>query len=165
MQAVVLIALIISIVVISKSSTAKKKEISNNPISKVSNTPVLALTLTPSPSPSPSKIYNLTTPTVQSYSDLQYPNSRQTGSNDASLIFESTDDPDLITNWYKEKIRDLGMNSKSFVQTKTNGNVLNKLVGARGDKEVRVEIVKKNDESVTKITVSTTIPIDNQKTF
>ena len=57
------------------------------------------------------------------------------------------------------------MNSKSFVQTKTNGNVLNKLVGARGDKEIRVGIVKKNDESVTKITVSTTIPIDNQKTF
>lgn len=159
MQAVVLIALIISIVVISKSSTAKKKEISNNPIPKVSNTPVLTLT------PSPSKIYNLITPTVQSYSDLQYPNSRQAGSNDASLIFESSDDPDLITNWYKEKIRNLGMNSKSFVQTKTNGNVLNKLVGARGDKEVRVEIVKKNDESVTKITVSTTIPIDNQKTF
>jgi len=83
-------------------------------------------------------------------------------SSSASSVFESNDDPDLITNWYKEKIKSLGMNSKSFVQTKTNGNVLNKLVGARGDKEIRVGIVKKNDESVTKITVSTTCKLTSQ---
>jgi len=167
MQVVVLVILIISAIVISGNYTKGKKQSkktlsaislpSKNPTPVISNTPILIL--------SPSKIYNSTTPIVQNFSDLKYPSSRQLESSDTSFVFESNDDPDLITNWYKEKIKSLGMNSKSFVQTKTNGNVLNKLVGARGDKEIRVGIVKKNDESVTKITVSTTIPIDNQKTF
>ena len=54
-------------------------------------------------------------------------------------------------DWYKEKIKALGMNTTSFVQTKTNGDVLNKLVGSRGQQKVEVEIIKNNREQEVKI--------------
>lgn len=99
------------------------------------------------------------------FSDLKYPNSESTGSSIDTFFYESMDDPDTITNWYKEKIRSFGMNTKAFVQTKTNGNVLNKLAAANGNREINIEITKKADESKVKIKVTDTLPIDNGKTF
>lgn len=86
-------------------------------------------------------------------SDFKYPQSNQISSSGNNLILESNDSYDLITNWYKEKIRSLGFKSKSFVQTKTNGNILNKLVGASGSTEVMVEIKKSAEISIVSITV------------
>ena len=71
-------------------------------------------------------------------------------------MYESQDDPDAITDWYKEKIKELGMSAKSLVTTKTNGNVLNKLVGANGKREIRVEITKPADQPTTEIKLTIT---------
>lgn len=87
-------------------------------------------------------------------SDYRYPNSQTISSSSDSLLLNSTDDTDLITNWYKEKIKNEGANVKTFVTTKTNDNVLNKLVGADGEKEIRVEISKEAGESLVKISVT-----------
>lgn len=86
-------------------------------------------------------------------SDLKYPNSSQISTNVNTSVLESIDDPKTITDWYKEKIISLGYKSKSFVQTTTNGNVLNKLVGVSSGSEIRVDIEKKSTESKTRITI------------
>ncbi len=72
----------------------------------------------------------------------------------SAINLESTDDSDAITDWYKNKIESLGYNAKSFVKTKTNGNVKNSLVGADGKTEIRVEITKAPGENATKIFVT-----------
>ena len=86
-------------------------------------------------------------------SDFRYPSSTQISSSDNNLKLESSGDPQVITDWYKEKIRSLGFKSKSFIQTSTNGNVLNKLVGGLGDDEVKVDIEKKANENKTYIII------------
>jgi hypothetical protein len=99
---------------------------------------------------------SIPTPTIQSqnkssnFNDFIYPGA----TNKWNGNYESGDDPDTITNWYKEKIISTGMNVKTFVTTKTNGNVLNKLAGANSSLSVLVEIEKKEGESITKIIIS-----------
>lgn len=95
--------------------------------------------------------------------DFKYPNSVIL-ENNTGLVLESNDDPDLITNWYKEKIREMDLSAKSFVQTRANDVVLNKLAGAGNNREITVEI-SKNGNSKVKIRVNSKLPIDNGKTF
>ena len=104
-------------------------------------------TLTPFPTNTPK-------PASSNLSSYQYPNSQVVSSGDNSLILNSTDNADTITDWYKEKIKGEGMSVTSFVTTKTNDNVLNKLVGADGEREIRVEITKDAASSTVKISVS-----------
>ena len=102
---------------------------------------------TPTPKSSPSS-----TPASNSQpaaGDWIYPNSTQLEANK----WRSSDDPQVITNWYKSKIEALGMNAKSFVQTNTNGQVLNKLVAANGNSKISVEISKSSADSQTSILV------------
>lgn len=117
-------------------------------------------TETPRPTPAPSP-----TPTTRPTSGVQlqqsittsafmYPNARQERFEDEKIKLETTDNPDAVTDWYKNKIKSFSMSAKSFVQTNTNGNVLNKLVGDNGEIEVRIEITKKANDSVTKISVA-----------
>ena len=56
-------------------------------------------------------------------------------------------------NWYKDKIKALGMNATSFVQTNTNDNVLNKLVAANNSQKVTVEISRSNSSSPTSVSI------------
>ena len=87
-------------------------------------------------------------------SDYRYPNSEILSSSENALSLKSFEDAKTITNWYKEKIVSEGMNVKTFVETKANNNVLNKLVGADGKKEIRVEIKKTTGSSLVEIEVS-----------
>ncbi|MFH0936824.1 MAG: hypothetical protein V1808_00850 [Candidatus Daviesbacteria bacterium] len=124
----------------------------------VSVTPSSTLTIIPSPTSKPTPTSSNNSPTSQTsgsgLSDFKYPSSNQISSTPDTLILESNDNPDLITNWYKEKIRSLGYKSKSFVQTKTNRNILNKLGAASGSMEVRVEIKKTAEVSTVSITIT-----------
>ncbi len=80
-----------------------------------------------------------------------YPNSSNiTGDGDISSM-ESADKPQIITDWYKEKIKSMGMKATSFVQTTTNGNVLNKLAGANNSFGIVVEIRKAEFDTKTSI--------------
>lgn len=113
-------------------------------------------TITSMPSFAPTQ-----TPSVTKSSDINtaldnfiYPGSEMVSSNDSSLQLRSSSDVDNITDWYKEKIRSLNMNVKSFVTTKTNDNVLNKLVGANGNSEISVEVKKEPKNNYSEISVS-----------
>ena len=90
----------------------------------------------------------------QDINSYKYPNSSVKEENSSKLLLESSDDPNTITNWYKEKLRSLNMNVNSFVTTKSNGTVLNKLVSANGEVKVSIEISKTNNQSSVEIIVS-----------
>ncbi len=70
------------------------------------------------------------------------------------MTIESSDDPNIITPWYKEKIRAMGMNATAFSQTSANGNISNKLSGAGNGKKIEVSISKSVNESKTTITLA-----------
>ena len=82
-----------------------------------------------------------------------YPGSTVKSHEGSVSIMISNDDVDVVTNWYKDKIKSLGMNVTSFVVTKTNGNVLNKLAGASSTSKVEVEIRKVATNTEVTITV------------
>lgn len=87
-------------------------------------------------------------------SDLKYPNSTIISENNSNLTLENSDDPTIITNWYKDKIRQLNMTTKSFVSTNNNNNILNKLVGSKANLELTVDISKQNGQNTTQINLS-----------
>ena len=103
-------------------------------------TPTNAPTQIPSTSPTPSAGVPSATLT-----QFTYPNAAIGSQSDGSMTLTSTDDPQAITDWYKNKIKELGMSTRSFVQTKTNGNVHNVLAAAKNDDEIKVTITKKAD--------------------
>jgi hypothetical protein len=117
-------------------------------------TPTQTPTPTPIQSPVPTPKQPALPNQTQIPSKLQYPNANKISTEANTSIYQSQDDPDTITDWYKEKIESLGMSAKSFVKTKTNDNVLNKLVGADGEYEIRVEITKSADSPTTEIKVT-----------
>lgn len=78
-----------------------------------------------------------------------YPNSNSLGGD----LYESTDSPNTITAWYKEKINKENMNATSFVTTNTNDNIKNVLAFANEHKNMQVEITKNASDSKTKIVI------------
>lgn len=136
----------------------------------ISVTPSPTLTDLPSPTPAPSSTPTfsptstaLPTPTTKTgessdTSDWHYPGARVVSSSSNTLVLESSDDLDGITYWYKSRIKSLGMNVTSFVTTKTNDNVLNKLAGADASadasKEINVTVERKPGDSNTRISIT-----------
>jgi hypothetical protein len=96
-----------------------------------------------SPTPTSNNIA-VTTYAVSFLDDYIYPNSK---------VISSNDGDEIITGWYKGKIVNGDMNVRTSVKTKTNGKVLNKLVGADGEKEINIEISKEPDDPKVTIIV------------
>lgn len=109
------------------------------PLSEFSTSPL------PHSSPSPSSI---------SLANFIYPNSQLIQSSSSSIILESNDNSQTITEWYKDKIRSLGFNAKSFITTNANGKILNKLAASNGEAEIMVEIEKEPQSQIVKISVN-----------
>jgi hypothetical protein len=96
------------------------------------------------------------TPTVKTVFSMDaflFPGAKVVNINSVEARLTSSENPDAITEWYKQKIISFGMNVKSFVTTKANDNVVNKLAGADGSREVNIEITKAVSDSEAKITV------------
>jgi len=111
--------------------------------------------ITPTKKPTPTNFPIPTqSPQSSNLSEYKYPNSQIVSSSSNSLSLESSDNSDSITEWYKGKINSQGMNVKTFVTTKANDKVLNKLVGADGNKEIRIEISKEDIASFVNISVT-----------
>lgn len=104
----------------------------------------------PTPSQRPSPTFGSVDITINNFI---YPNSVRTSISMNNVVMKSNDHPQAITDWYKEKIKSLGMNINSFIQTNTNGNVLNKLLSANSGFKISVIISKKNNEVNTEIDV------------
>lgn len=133
----------------------------------VTESPTLSVADSPThtASPTPTKVVN--TPTEKpthtpvptnfsidsSLSAFHYPGAAVLSSSSTYLELTNSDSSEKITNWYKDKITKLGMNTKSFVTTSTNGTIVNKLVAADGSTEIRVDITKSSGENITTIKV------------
>lgn len=152
-----IIVIIIASLIVIAGALSRPTEI-KNPEPVLGETSVVEETPTPTPTIIPTKIPTNTPEPIpvinQNLDSFQYPGSTIQTKSETALILESQSDAYAITDWYKEKIQAAGMNTKSFVTTKTNGNVKNVLVGANGETEIRVEITKKPGNSPTKIVVS-----------
>ena len=108
--------------------------------------------ITPAPSQSPTLVPNKTS--KSSISDFIYPDAVVKSQTQTTLILESSDDTDKITDWYKDKIEKLGANVKSFVVTRANDKILNKLAGAGNGFEINIEISKDPGDPLAQISLS-----------
>lgn len=129
------------------------QSITATPTTGTSPTPSVTNTVTPVPTHEPTNAP--TQSAVNASIDFYvYPGSTIINTSSSSLTLQSSDPPDAVTNWYKEKIKAEGMNAKSFVQTSTNGTVHNELVAAGNGKKILVSIKKNPDQSMVRIDVS-----------
>ena len=90
---------------------------------------------------------------VGSIDNFSYPGANIASMSRSHLSLSTQDNPDDVTNWYKNKIKSYGKSVSSFVTTKTNDNVFNKLVGADSKEELRITIEKKSDSQTVTIQV------------
>ncbi|OGG30112.1 hypothetical protein A2973_02280 [Candidatus Gottesmanbacteria bacterium RIFCSPLOWO2_01_FULL_49_10] len=115
--------------------------------------PTVSVTQTTQPTrgPTPTK-----TPTNEDQTLLSflYPGGHRETQSITSLSLTSSDGPEAITTWYKETIRKYSFQTKSFVQTNSNGNIANLLVARSARYEIRVNITKTPHDSLTKIAVA-----------
>ena len=86
-------------------------------------------------------------------SEFQYPGANVISSSSTSLVLRSGDDPEKITDWYKEKIEARKMGAISFISNNVNDNISNKLVGEEDGQRVSVDITKDSGASETEIEV------------
>ena len=124
------------------------------------STPVPVLSTESSPSPKPTQVINVTleptqivkvtpaeAPTISVEQIFIYPQSSSIG----GYKYTSNDSPEKITEWYKNKINTEGYNSKSFVTTKSNEKVLNKLSASKNSQTILIEISRNDSNSQTEI--------------
>ena len=97
--------------------------------------------LKPVSSPRATVLPTVTPPrVVEGLSFWYYPGATVNKEGGTAAELSTADASDTVTEWYKTKIKDKNYSVKTFVQTTTNGKVLNKLVGDNGEEEIRVEI-------------------------
>lgn len=158
---ITLTLIILAVILIAKVSPSPTPPVTSSKALSENASPTPTPSLTPSPTfPPMSPTQIIKTPSPKNSPSLStnlaefiYPNSKQISISANKLSLESQDSPQTITNWYKDKIKSLGMSATSFVQTSTNDNVLNKLAGSSGNQQVRVEISKSATDTKVKIIV------------
>ena len=123
--------------------------------SGVGTHPVVAHQILPQMTSNPSPELVEKIKTVQ-LSGWFYPKSQKVESNAQELQLTSLDDPQAITEWYKDKIVSQGFPDKSFINTANNGNTVNQLVGNDGNRQVAVSIKRQSnsDQTIISVTVS-----------
>lgn len=134
-----------------------------SPIPTPSETPTPSLnpTLTPSPVPSLNPTPTPNVVKVLGLSTWSYPNARITLSGTNTLSLESSDNADVVTAWYKNEIKQKGYGTTSVIQTSTNGRVINKIVAAKSNETVTIEITKDTPSSPTIIKITQSIETQN----
>lgn len=150
-----IIFVVVALLVFSRNLRSIHPSVASTPTPTITQVPTLSPitpTLTPIPQPTAQ-------PTPLSPAKTQswfYPGAQIQSQSGSTSIYQTTDDPNQVADWYKSQINSQHLNTKSFITTNSNGNVVNSLVGAAGNSQVTVKINKLNNENVTKITVTLT---------
>lgn len=100
-------------------------------------------------------------PQSQMLSLYIYPLSRLLTSSHTRLLLQSKDDPQVITQWYRNTLSDAGLKSIISTNLTINGIVTNQVSGRGVRDEIVVEITKSAGVEDVYITV-TKNPIDNR---
>lgn len=162
--------LFVSGIVLGRQSQSPSSHIGQTPTPVITNTitptetppasptPTTTLSTNPNPTAKPSVTPQPTAQPQQSsstnFSDFKYPGSSTTTDTSSQLVLSSSDDPETITSWYENKIKELGYSSQSSAKTNTNGNVLNKLAGGKNGASVAIQIQRSSGQNSTTITIT-----------
>lgn len=103
--------------------------------------------------PSPTRVQSITPSPDISNSSFQYPNSLLIETSGNETKYESSDSPQVITNWYRARVAELGFRTTAAVQTNSNGNIINKLGLASESSRFEIEIRKDFDDQKTLIKI------------
>jgi hypothetical protein len=142
------ILVVITIVIVAAAAGLLQTNKVENSVSFSSPSPAITPTASPTSFPTLSPRNNISN--QRDISDYIYPNSRVNSRTHDSLDLTSTDNPDTIANWYKDRIKSKNMNVNTFVMTKSNDKVVDKLVGQSQSASVNIEINKEaGDSTVT----------------
>lgn len=120
---------------------------------KSSPSPILDASVDYSEANSPKSEYVDPSPSPVASSSYIYPESKVLSDSPSKIEMTSTDNSTKITDWYKNKIRELNFNAKSFSQVNTNGVVFNKLSAAKPEEIIEITIKKDQSGSDVSITV------------
>jgi hypothetical protein len=159
MSVVAIIILAVSIVASEKvkANPQSSPEVFHQTDSLVTNSPVPSQTsashaiATVLPHSTPLPVKN----TIQSNSnDFIYPDSTLISSSPEKISLSSTDNPDTITNWYKDKLKSMNFNINSFITTRANQKTQNKLVSSDSRNSYVVDISQQNTSNPVYITIS-----------
>lgn len=91
---------------------------------------------------------------------LQYPGSNLIETEmgldgkEQTVTFESNEDSNILTNWYKENFAKLGMKNSSSIVTSTDENILNKLMAKNENIEIEVTVTRRSNQQLSKIILS-----------
>ena len=74
--------------------------------------------------------------------DFYYPGAEVVSLSGNSFQLRSFDDVQEITDWYKGVINDRNMSIKTFIQSNSNGQISNQLIGVGQKEQVKITINK-----------------------
>lgn len=122
------------------------------PVVSTSPTPTVAPVVLETPTP----IAPTSTPNVQSSVEMWLYTGAVTDKSvgSSSLSFTTRDSAKAVATWYKNKMNELGYNSKSVIQTQSNEKVLDKLSGSGSRGSVAIEISQDNASAPVKVVVN-----------
>jgi hypothetical protein len=89
-----------------------------------------------------------------SNSEWIYPNANIRLDQASSIVIDTNDHHQQVTDWYKDKIKSMGGNVTSFVTTAVNGEIKNELEGAGGNAHVEVKISKSAVSDTTIVSIN-----------
>jgi hypothetical protein len=127
-----------------------KVELTSSPGPTQTKSPTLSSS-SPSPTTRPSSLPSPVILEVGNPTRFVYPGATLVETSNTYLKYQSFDDPQTITNWYKAKIEEQNLRTTSFVQTSSNGQISNKLIGSNGQVEIEIEIEKQPNNSTVSI--------------
>lgn len=154
-----LVTLVLGVVINKKGTDDFRNQIVQAPEQPEVLSEISEESPSPLPSISPTHIPQKTSqPTIAptaafDISVFVYPGGTVIERSTSHLAITSTDSPNNIIPWYKEKISEYKFSAKSFASTNTNGNFLTKMAGSGADGELKVEIRKAAADTVTLIEV------------
>ena len=104
----------------------------------------------PSETPVPTSIQEFLNPEF-TLKKFIYPGAEITKQSPNNILFQTSSDIVVVTNWYEEKVSELGFSATSVIRTNTNGQVLNKIAAANSEYEIVIEI--QNQQGVTSVKI------------
>ena len=89
----------------------------------------------------------------QAIDDLVYPGATTLDQTSKSLVMITDDTPTIVTQWYKNIFKQLGIKTQNVVETKTNGTILNLLSGFELEREISI-LIKTETNNIVSISIN-----------
>lgn len=129
-------------------------EINDNLESTTPTQSVIQDDLTPSPQPSPTKQPASQT-RLFSLPQLIYSPGTITAQSETSITISSTDDPELVMDWYKDTIEGMGIRNVTSIANRVNDTFIGTINGKLGNIDFSTQINDTQQDTVIKVSLDT----------